>query len=170
MKKFNENGKISWNSWNFTKFNDFQDSATLHETFVFRVQNQRLSGLDPGKLQNPGKTINFLKITKISPFLAEFHENVEISWNSWNFMKFNEFLDSATLHETFVFLAQNQGLSGLNTQKPKNPENPLISWKSPKFHYFWQNSWKICKMMQKPLFGGFCRFPGRHMLKTLLFL
>ena len=38
-------------------------------------------------------------------------------------MKFIDFLDSATLHETFVFLAQNQGLSGLDPQKPKNPEN-----------------------------------------------
>ena len=39
-------------------------------------------------------------------------------------MKFIDFLDSATLHETFVFLAQNQGLSGLDPQKPKkNHEN-----------------------------------------------
>ena len=38
-------------------------------------------------------------------------------------MKINDFLDPATLHETFVFLAQNQGLSGLDPQKPKNPEN-----------------------------------------------
>ena len=35
-------------------------------------------------------------------------------------MKFIDFLDSATLHETFVFLAQNQGLSGLDPQKPEN--------------------------------------------------
>ena len=35
-------------------------------------------------------------------------------------MKYTDFLDSATLHETFVFLAQNQGLSGLDPPKPKN--------------------------------------------------
>ena len=40
-------------------------------------------------------------------------------------MKFNYFLDSATLHETFVFLAQNQGLSGLDPQKPENPEKTI---------------------------------------------
>ena len=34
-------------------------------------------------------------------------------------MKFHDFLDSATLHETFVFLAQIRGLSGLDPQKPK---------------------------------------------------
>ena len=49
---------------------------------------------------------------------------------SMNFMKFIDFLDSATLHETFVFLAQNQGLSGLDPQKPKKQQNFIIS---PKF-------------------------------------
>ena len=34
-------------------------------------------------------------------------------------MEFIDFLDSATLHETFVFLAQNQCLSGFDPQKPK---------------------------------------------------
>ena len=64
------------------------------------------------------------------------NENLKKSWKSWNFTKFIDFLDSATLHETFVFLAQNQGLSGLDPHKPKNPEKPLISWKSPKFQHF----------------------------------
>ena len=85
-------------------------------------------------------------------------------------MKFNDFLDSATLHETFVFLAQNQGLSGLDPQKPKKTAKTIISLQITKFPPFPQNSWKICKMMQKSLFGGFWWFPGRHMLKTLLFL
>ena len=63
-------------------------------------------------------------------------------------MKIHEFLDSATLHETFVFLAQNQGLSGLDPQKPKNPGNPLISWKTTKITIFSRirgNSVKRCK-------------------------
>ena len=85
-------------------------------------------------------------------------------------MEIIDFLDSATLHETFVFLAQIQGLSGLDPQKPKKPQKPLFSLNSPKFHHFPQNSWKICKMMPKSRFGGFWWFPGRHMLKTLLFL
>ena len=42
-------------------------------------------------------------------------------------MKFIEFLDSATLHETFVFLAQNQGLSGLELQNRKINKISLIS-------------------------------------------
>ena len=45
-------------------------------------------------------------------------------------MKYIDFLDSAPLHETFVFLAQNQGLSGLDPRKPKNPLKTVIS---PKF-------------------------------------
>ena len=40
-------------------------------------------------------------------------------------MNFNDFLDSATLHETFVFLAQKHGLSGLDPQKPKNLEKTI---------------------------------------------
>ena len=58
------------------KFIDFLDSATLHETIVFLAQNQGLSGLDPQKPKNPEKTINFLKITKISPFPAELLEDL----------------------------------------------------------------------------------------------
>ena len=80
------------------------------------------------------------------------------------------FLDSATLHETFVFLAQIQGLSGLDHQKRKNTIKSLFSLKLPKLHNFPENSWKICKKMQKSLFGGFWWFPGRRMLKTLIFL
>ena len=45
--------------------------------------------------------------------------NQGISWKSYNFMKIFDFLDSVTLHETFVFLAQNQGLSGFDHQTPK---------------------------------------------------
>ena len=41
-------------------------------------------------------------------------------------MKFIDFLDSATLHETFVSLAQNQGLSGLDPQKPKKTTKTII--------------------------------------------
>ena len=85
-------------------------------------------------------------------------------------MKFIDFLDSATLHETFVFLAQNQGLSGLDPQKPNNTTISIFSLNLPKPHGFPQNSWKTGKMMPKSLFGGFWWFPGRHMLKTLLFL
>ena len=51
-------------------------------------------------------------------------------------MKFIEFLDSATLHETFVFLAQNQGLSGLDLQKPKNTINIIIFLKFTKISRF----------------------------------
>ena len=52
-------------------------------------------------------------------------------------MKFNDFLDSATIHETFVFLAQNQGLSGLDPQNLKNRKN----------HYFPSNhrNFTICR-------------------------
>ena len=53
------------------KFNDFLDSATPHETFVFLAQNQGLSGLDPPKHQKHAKITNFSKITKISPFSAK---------------------------------------------------------------------------------------------------
>ena len=59
------------------KFNDFLDSATLHETFVFLAQNQGLSGLDPQKPKNTMKTIIFLKFTKMSPFSAAFLENLQ---------------------------------------------------------------------------------------------
>ena len=41
-------------------------------------------------------------------------------------MKSIDFLDSATLHETFVFLAQNQGLSGLEPQKPKKTTKTIV--------------------------------------------
>ena len=47
-------------------------------------------------------------------------------------MKFTDFLDSATLHETFVFLAQNQGLSGLDPQKPKKASETIIFLKFSK--------------------------------------
>ena len=47
-------------------------------------------------------------------------------------MKIIDFLDSATLHETFVFLAQNQGLSGLDPQKPKNTTELIIFLKFTK--------------------------------------
>ena len=47
-------------------------------------------------------------------------------------MKFIDFLDSATLHETFVFLAQNQGLSGLGPQKPKKTTKTIIFFKFTK--------------------------------------
>ena len=60
------------------KVNDFLDPATLHETFVFLAQNQGLSGLDSPKLENPYKTINFTKMSEISPFSAKFmkfHQN-----------------------------------------------------------------------------------------------
>ena len=59
------------------KFIDFLDSATLHETFVFLAQNQGLSGLDPQKPKKTTETIIFLKFTKISPFPAEFLENLQ---------------------------------------------------------------------------------------------
>ena len=51
-------------------------------------------------------------------------------------MKFIDFLDSATLHETFVFLAQNQGLSGLDPQKPKNTAKTIIFLKFTKISRF----------------------------------
>ena len=53
------------------------DSATLHETFVFLAQIQGLSGLDPQKPKKTTETIIFLKFTKISPFPAEFLENLQ---------------------------------------------------------------------------------------------
>ena len=59
------------------KFIDFLDSATLHETFVFLAQKQGLSGLDPPKPKKTTKTSIFLELTKISPFSAEFLENLQ---------------------------------------------------------------------------------------------
>ena len=44
-------------------------------------------------------------------------------------MEWNDFLDPATLHETFVFLAQNQGLSGLDPPKPKKTAKTIIIFK-----------------------------------------
>ena len=41
-------------------------------------------------------------------------------------MQTTVFLDSATLHETFVFLAQNQGLRGLDPRKPKKTQKTDI--------------------------------------------
>ena len=85
-------------------------------------------------------------------------------------MKFIDFLDSATLHETFVFLAQNQGLSGLDPQKPKkNHENHYFPCIHQNFTIFRRIPGKSAKM-QKSLFGGFWWFPGRRMLETLIFL
>ena len=51
-------------------------------------------------------------------------------------MKFIDFLDSATLHETFVSLAQNQGLSGLDPQKPKKTTKTIIFLKFTKISQF----------------------------------
>ena len=56
---------------------DLQDSATLHETFVFLAQNQGLSGLDPQKPKKTTETIISLKFSKISQFPAEFLENLQ---------------------------------------------------------------------------------------------
>ena len=47
-------------------------------------------------------------------------------------MKFIDFPDSATLHETFVFLAQNQGLSGLDPQKTENTIKIIVFLKFTK--------------------------------------
>ena len=46
------------------------------------------------------------------------------------------FLDSATLHETFVFLAQIQGLSGLDPQKPKKTTETISFLKFSKISQF----------------------------------
>ena len=51
-------------------------------------------------------------------------------------MKFIDFLDPATLHETFVFLAQNQGLRGLDPRKPKKPLKTDIFSKFTKISQF----------------------------------
>ena len=59
------------------KFNDFLDSATLHETFVFLAQNQGLSGLGTPKHKKHTKINNFSKITKFSPFSAKSLENLQ---------------------------------------------------------------------------------------------
>ena len=84
----------------------------------------------------------------------KFHENPRIPWKWWNSMNFTDFLDSATLHETFVFLAQNQGLSGCNPQKPKNHEIFTIflkiTWILPFFA-------KFLKILKKPLQNSFWR-------------
>ena len=85
-------------------------------------------------------------------------------------MNFTDFLDSATLHETFVFLAQNQGLSGCNPQKPENHENSIIFLKTTNILPFSAKFLKILKNRSKTVSGGFWWFPGRHMLETLLFL
>ena len=85
-------------------------------------------------------------------------------------MKFIDFLDSVTLHETFVFLAQNQGLSGLDPQKPQNTIKIIISLKFTKISSFPAEFLENQQKMQKSLFGGFWWFPGRRMLKTLIFL
>ena len=57
--------------------NDFLDSATLHETFVFLARNQGLSGLDPQKHKNTAKINNFLEITKFSQFSAKLLGNLQ---------------------------------------------------------------------------------------------
>ena len=59
------------------KFNDFLDSATLHETFVFLAQNQGLSGLGTPKHKKHTKINNFSKITKFSLFSAKLLENLQ---------------------------------------------------------------------------------------------
>ena len=85
-------------------------------------------------------------------------------------MKYTDFLDSATLHETFVLLAQNQGLSGLDPQEPKNTTKTIIFLEFTKISPFSAEFLENPQNDAKIIFGGFWRFPGRHMLKTLLFL
>ena len=55
-------------------------------------------------------------------------------------MKLIDFLDSATLHETFLFLAQNQGLSGLDPQKPKKTTKTTISLEFTNYTFRDRNS------------------------------
>ena len=69
-------------------------------------------------------------------------------------MKIHDFLDPATLHETFVFLAQNQGLSGFDPQKPKNHKNFIIFLK---FTEILQFSAEFLKILQKQLQNSFWR-------------
>ena len=85
-------------------------------------------------------------------------------------MKIHDFLDPATLHETFVFLAQNQGLSGLDPQKPKTTTKTIIFLEPTKIPPFSAEFLEDLQNDVKTIFGGFWWFPGCHMLKTLLFL
>ena len=71
-------------------------------------------------------------------------------------MIFIGFLNSATLHETFVFLAQNQGLSGFDPQKPKNHENFIIFLKFTKISPF---SAEFLKKLENDAKISFWRIP-----------
>ena len=126
------------------KFNDFLDSATLHETFVFLAQNQGLSGLDPQKPKNTIKTNKFLNFTEISPFSAEFLENLQNDakitfWRilvvPWPPHAENLVIPIGILR----FLSSPGGLQTL--QNPKNGES------SPKY----ENSAKIMEILKNSL-------------------
>ena len=75
-------------------------------------------------------------------------------------MKFNDFQDSATLHETFVFLAQNQGLSGIDPRKPQKHEIPLISQNPPRIHHFRRFPANSPEKAQKTVLERFWGLPG----------
>ena len=110
---------------------------------MFWGARERIGALQP--LENHRKYLSFCMPALYGGFRAnsmkfietkKFTDNVAISWKSWNFMEFIDFLDSATLHETFVFLAQNQGLSGLDPRKPKKPQKPPFPWIHLNFSMF----------------------------------
>ena len=86
--------------------------------------------------------------------IKKFNGDCEISWKWWKFIKSIDFPDSATLHETFVFLAQNQGLSGCNPQKPKDHEFPNIFVKFTRISQF---PAKFLEILQKQLQNSFWR-------------
>ena len=129
-RNFMEFGEISIN---FIKIHDFQGKS------CFWVPGSEYEHRNPCKsigityvLACPRCTMEFLQIPWKKRKTIKNNGNQEISWKSWNSMEFTFLLDSATLHETFVFLAQNQGLSGFKPQKPKNCWNSSIFLKSTK--------------------------------------
>ena len=157
-------------SWQFMNLHEIQ------ENLMFWGARERIRALQP--LKKHRNYLCFLMPAPCNGFLVnsvKFIQIQEISWhweislNSWNFMKIPDLLDPATLHKTFIFLAQNQGLGGSDPPKPENSWKSINITKLQEFHYFLQISWNFIKMIQKSHFGGFWWVPGRHMLETLLF-
>ena len=77
-----------------------------------------------------------------------FHENHGISWNSLIFWIPRPFT------KPFVFLAQNQGLSGLDPPKPKNTIKTMIFIKITNIPQF---SAEFLKILQKHAKNSFWR-------------
>ena len=156
---------VSWESWNSTKFIDFLDSATLHETFVFLAQNQGLSGLDPQKPKNTTKTIISLEFTKISPFPAGFLENPQndAKITFWRILvvpwpPHAENLDKLIPIGILRFLSSPGGLETL--QNTKTMEFPQKWENSAKIMKYLKISWNSMKVQENDKFWPIFRKLG----------